>query len=57
MRLAMTPEEIEEKTREAFKAKQILEMYVPDFIVGLDIEEDIEKLLSTLPDLSEPRDK
>jgi hypothetical protein len=53
----MTPEEIEEKTREAFKAKQILEMYVPDFIVGLDIEEDIEKLLSTLPDLSEPRDK
>jgi hypothetical protein len=54
-RLAMTPEEIEDKTRDAFNAKQILEMYVPNFIVGLDIEKDIEKLLATLPGLNEPR--
>lgn len=52
----MTAEEIEAKTRDAFKAKQILQMYLPNFIVGLDIEEDIGQLLSTLPDLSAPPD-
>jgi hypothetical protein len=55
-RLAMTPEEIEDKTRDALKAKQIFEMWLPNFIVGLDIEEDLEKLLSTVPDLSEPQE-
>ena len=55
-RLAMTPEEIEAKTRDAIKAKQIFEMWLPNFIVGLDIEEDLEKLLSSVPDLSEQRD-
>ncbi|MBZ5595430.1 MAG: hypothetical protein LAP39_24565 [Acidobacteriia bacterium] len=51
-RLAMTCEDMEAKTREAFKAKQALIMYMPNLIVGLDIEADIERELSRLPELT-----
>lgn len=51
-RLEMTCEDIEAKTREAFKAKQALIMHMPNLIVGLDMEADIERELSKLPDLN-----
>jgi hypothetical protein len=53
-RLQMTHEDIDHNTKEAFKTKQTIEMYVPNLIVGLDIEADIERLLSTVPDLNAP---
>jgi hypothetical protein len=52
----MTPKEIEERTRHALDAEEILKRYMPNLIIGLNVEEDMQKLMSTLPDLIDPRD-